>query len=191
MDDRFQTAEEFKQSLLEAGEISKLPIGHVHIQPPPPVSPPSKDQDGVSINGRSPEIVSDPLLRPVQSNTDRRVKARWLTIFLVIYIVSLGAAFFLIPGLSSGLPSFRLPAVIGQFLSPTNIPTQSNSATRRKYACGRCSARNCQTFAITDCQYFAILDPIAYTVANDHTQLYPRSYQYTQAHGNGFWRRQQ
>jgi len=129
MDDRFQTAEEFKQALLEAGEISQLSIGNVRIQPPPPVPSPLKDQDNAKIDGRSPEIISNPVIKPVESTTDQRVKARWLTIFLITYITSLGAAFFLIPGLSSGLPSFRLPAVIGQFLSPTNIPTQQISAT--------------------------------------------------------------
>jgi eukaryotic-like serine/threonine-protein kinase len=92
--DRYQTAEEFKQSLLQAGEISRLPQGKILISPPPsgedplvaPISSPVPEKRPGNNNHARPVPNHS---EPVSSSPER--SSWWWIAIMILIVIALGA----------------------------------------------------------------------------------------------------
>lgn len=125
-DDRYQMAEEFKEALIDCGELSPVFIERPTIAPPPADLPPSKEK------------VPDPFIEeedyiPLATTRDRSARRRarqrtTYTLFAVVVILVLS----LIGLLYSQSVGFNLPAAAAAYLSrastATGVTTQVSSA---------------------------------------------------------------
>ena len=123
--DRYQTAEEFKQALLQAGEISHLPQGKILISPPPsdqdpivtPLSSPLPEvKPGNNNHGRDVPAQSE----PVSSSTEKN-SWRWIAIMILIVIAI--AALLLLGTGKKWKASSIFPGFVSNFLSQSATPT--------------------------------------------------------------------
>lgn len=116
-EDRYQTADEFKQSLIESGELTPYYPERPTISPPP-----SEEAAVVSVSGGD----SKPLLQPVRERSSRRRRlfrkkqTVWLTGASVIGVAILGFLAVLAVPLIRGLQ----PSFAGSYSTPTAQVTE-------------------------------------------------------------------
>ncbi len=129
--DRYQSAEEFKQALLQAAEISNLPQGKILISPPP--SPESSEP--TEMNNLLPEIRGDNHnhAQPV-ANHSEPVSARpeknslWWVAVMVLIIIAVGALL-LLGTAKKWNATAMLPGFFSNLLPPNSTPTGRPTAT--------------------------------------------------------------
>jgi serine/threonine protein kinase/Tol biopolymer transport system component len=129
--DRYQTAEEFKQALLQAGDISRLPQGKILISPPPL----DQDSDITETNSPLPEIQpanhNHAQIFPghSQSVSSRPEKNSWLWIVIMILIVLAVWALLFLGTDKRWKATAILPRFISNLLPQSATPTYHATAT--------------------------------------------------------------
>jgi Tol biopolymer transport system component len=129
--DRYQTAEEFKQALLQAGEISRLPQGKILISPPPL----GQDTDLATIDNPLPEIwaANQNYAQLVPSHSEpvssRPEKYSWWWIAIMILIVIAVGALLLLGTDKRWKTTAILPRFISNLLPQSATPTYHPTAT--------------------------------------------------------------
>jgi serine/threonine protein kinase/Tol biopolymer transport system component len=128
--DRYQTAEEFKQALLQAGEISQLPQGKILISPPPtdkdpivtPLSSPLPEvKPGNNNHGQVVPAQSEPASASAEKNS-----WRWIAIMILI-VIAIGTLLLL--GTDKRWKASKiLPGFVSNFLSQSATPAHRASA---------------------------------------------------------------
>ncbi len=138
--DRYQSAEEFKQALLQAAEISNLPQGKILISPPPL----TEASEPTEMSNPIPEIMGDNHnhAQPV-ANHSEPVSARpeknswwWVTV-MVLIIIAIGALLLLGTAkrwnATAMLPEFFFN-LLPQNATPTGRPAVTVNPTRQPTA---------------------------------------------------------
>jgi serine/threonine protein kinase len=138
--DRYQTAEEFKQALLQAAEISNLPQGKILISPPPSVPIPGTSE----ISNPLPEILGDnhnhalPAANhsePVSPGPEKN--SLWWVAVMVLIVMAIGALLLLGTAkkwnTTAMLPEF-LSNLLSQNPTPTDHPTVTVKPTKQPTA---------------------------------------------------------
>ena len=123
--DRYQTAEELKQALLQAGEISRLPQGKILISPPPV----GLDPDLAATNNPLPEARpanhNPAQLVPIQSEpaSSTPEKNSWWWIAIMILIVIAVGALLLLGTDKRWKTTIILPSFVSNLLPQSATPT--------------------------------------------------------------------
>ena len=128
-DDRYQTADKFKNDLLEAGELTESAPRRILIAPPPPLldtngektqTPPSK-----SLESKTPRFDTQ-----IKRRRKARIQRAWFAVFTLILVSVLFASLlYLRPDLVSAIiASFYPPTPVGS-VPPTAIPRPLASFT--------------------------------------------------------------
>jgi eukaryotic-like serine/threonine-protein kinase len=128
-EERFQTDEEFKTALLEAGEISKVPEGKLHLSPPPKSTPPFISVEDAKNQPSNPP--PDDVMDAVHKN-NRKASAQSLStkkrlvggsILLGVILAAVAVVMIFFPTLPYTINSHYLPTFITNFrpsVSPVN-----------------------------------------------------------------------
>jgi serine/threonine protein kinase len=125
-DDRFQTGDEFRTALLEAGELSQLTISRITISPPPARPPKEGEQESEEESAFRPVFLEqEPSQAPVSrgSRPKRRRPLHWA--WVAVPLVFLAALTVLIAWLRPDLPASLFPTPRPTFSSPTPNRTAS------------------------------------------------------------------
>ncbi len=118
---RYQTADEFRNSLLQSSDIAAMAnIGRITIPPPPLISdspPLSKPVESLEVKSDVPNFVSQPIepQKPVLSSSRSRSWG-WISVLLLLILVGLAMTAYARPDLPA--------AFLRQFYPNTATPTQ-------------------------------------------------------------------
>jgi serine/threonine protein kinase len=130
--DRYQSAEEFKQALLQAAEISNLPQGKILISPPPSAQASGTDE----ISNPLPEIRANNhnYALPAVANHSEPVSSRpeknswWWVAVMVLVIMAIGALL-LLGTAKKWNATAMLPEFLSNLLPPSATPTVRPTVT--------------------------------------------------------------
>ena len=114
-DDRYQMADEFKEALIECGDLSPVFVERPTLAPPPSDPPPSKEKVPEQLNDEEPAVLTH--------DRSMRRRARQRTIYTLLAIV--GILVLTVVGLLySQSVGINLPAAAAAYLSGTLTATE-------------------------------------------------------------------
>jgi eukaryotic-like serine/threonine-protein kinase len=129
-DDRFQTAEDFKDALLTAGNMEHIPEGQVVIPPPPlPPSLPGVQELPENNSQYLKNAQSKPHIQKRSSRPNQKRRKRSAILPISLLFASVLTLFFILePGIPSGLRSYVFPSLPSPTFNLTDDATPVSAA---------------------------------------------------------------